>query len=90
MSCVAPFIDPKEGVTKCPLSTGRIRMLATSAQGLRSLQLRERLLDRVELLQTLLAEQVQTLPWGNESWLDTERELVAVEQALERIPAVDA
>ena len=65
-------------------------MLATSAPELRSLQLRERLLDRVELLQILLAEQVQTLPWGNESWLDTERELVAVEQALERIPSINA
>ena len=42
---------------------------------------------RLEQLQLLLAEQVQTLPRGNESWLDTERELMAVEQALERIPA---
>ena len=45
---------------------------------------------RLEQLQLLLAEQVQTLPSGNESWLDTERELMAVEQALERIPAIEA
>ena len=41
-------------------------------------------------LQLLLSEQIQSLPHGNESWLDTERELMAVEQALERIPAIDA
>ena len=62
-------------------------MLASSIQGLRSLQLRRGLMVRLEQLQLLLAEQVQTLPRGNESWLDTERELMAVEQALERIPA---
>ena len=62
-------------------------MLASSIQGLRSLQLRRGLMARMEQLQLLLAEQVQTLPSGNESWMDTERELMAVEQALERIPA---
>jgi hypothetical protein len=48
------------------------------------------LLERLEQLQVLLSEQVQSLPDGNESWLDTERELMAVEQALERIPAIEA
>ena len=65
-------------------------MLASSVRGLRSLQLQRGLMIRLEQLQLLLAEQVQTLPSGNESWLDTERELMAVEQALERIPAIEA
>ena len=56
-------------------------MLASSVHGLRSLQLQRGLMIRLEQLQLLLAEQVQTLPSGNESWLDTERELMAVEQA---------
>ena len=51
------------------------------------MRLRQGLMSRVEQLRLLLAEQVQTLPNGNESWLDTERELTAVERALERIPA---
>ena len=65
-------------------------MLARSVQGLLSLQRRRGLLERLEQLQVLLSEQVQSLPDGNESWLETERELMAVEQALERIPAVEA
>ena len=65
-------------------------MLARSVQGLLSLQRRRGLLERLEQLQVLLAEQVQSLPHGNESWLDTERELMAVERALERIPAIEA
>ena len=47
------------------------------------------LLERLERLQILLSVQIETLPLGNESWLDTERELVAIERALERIPAFD-
>lgn len=65
-------------------------MLARSVQGLVSLQRRRDLLERLEQLQLLLSEQVQSLPDGNESWMDTERELMAVEQALERIPAIEA
>ena len=65
-------------------------MLARSVQGLLSLQRRRGLLERLEQLQVLLSEQVQSLPDGNESWLETERELMAVEQALERIPAIEA
>ena len=65
-------------------------MLARSVHGLVSLQRRRGLLERLEQLQLLLSEQVQSLPNGNESWLDTERELMAIEQALERIPAIDA
>ena len=65
-------------------------MLARSVQGLLSLQRRRGLLERLEQLQLLLSEQIQSLPSGNESWLDTEREMMAVEQALERIPAVEA
>ena len=52
--------------------------------------LRETLKERYEQLMTLLADQVQSLPYGNETWLTTERELVAVEQALARLPIADA
>lgn len=65
-------------------------MLASSMRGLQILQLRRRLDLRLEQLRLQLADQVQSLPLGNESWLDTERELVAVEQALSRIPAREA
>ena len=50
---------------------------------------RDGLVERLEQLQTLLSAQIETLPLGNESWLETERELVAVERALERIPSFD-
>ena len=65
-------------------------MLASSMRGLQILQLRRRLDLRLEQLRLQLADQVQSLPLGNESWLDTERELLAVEQALSRIPAREA
>ena len=65
-------------------------MLASSMRGLQILQLRRRLDLRLEQLRLQLADQVQSLPLGNESWLDTERELVAVEQALARLSFVDA
>ena len=65
-------------------------MLGSSIRGLRALQQRRGLSLRLEQLQLLLADQVQTLPQGNESWLETERELMAVEQALERIPICEA
>ena len=71
-------------------SIASVWMLARSVQGLVSLQRRRGLLERLEQLQLLLSEQVQSLPDGNESWMDTERELMAVEQALERIPAIEA
>lgn len=44
-------------------------------------------LRRDQLLQRL-ADQVDRLPQGNESWLQTERELVAAERALHRLQAV--
>ena len=47
------------------------------------------LVERLEHLRTLLSAQIETLPLGNESWLETERQLVAVERALERIPSFD-
>jgi len=50
---------------------------------------RDGLVERLEQLQMLLSAQIETLPLGNESWLETERELVAVERALERIPSFD-
>ena len=58
-------------------------------RSLRLLMRRHGLLERLERLQVLLSVQIETLPLGNESWHDTERELVAVERALERIPAFD-
>ena len=82
--------DDEDYVPGLPPSMARIWMLARSVQGLVFLQRRRGLLERLEQLQLLLSEQIQSLPHGNESWLDTERELMAVEQALERIPAIDA
>ena len=51
--------------------------------------LRQELRERYEQLMLLLADQVQNLPLGNESWMSTERELVAAERALARLPLVD-
>ena len=51
--------------------------------------LRQELRERCEQLMLLLAEQVQNLPLGNESWMNTERELVAAERALARLPLAD-
>ena len=39
---------------------------------------------------TVLAEQVESLPVENESWLETEREITAVERALQQLPLFDA
>ena len=51
--------------------------------------LRQELRERCEQLMLLLSDQVQNLPLGNESWMSTERELVAAERALARLPLVD-
>ena len=51
--------------------------------------LRQELRERCEQLMLLLADQVQNLPLGNESWMNTERELVAAERALARLPLAD-
>ena len=51
--------------------------------------LRQELRERCEQLMLLLADQVQTPPLGNERWMRTERELVAAERALARLPLVD-
>ena len=51
--------------------------------------LRQELRERCEQLMLLLADQVQNLPFGNESWMNTERELVAAERALARLPLAD-
>ena len=52
--------------------------------------LRKTLQRRFEHLMTVLAVQVESLPVDNESWLETEREITAVEQALQRLPICDA
>ena len=52
--------------------------------------LRKTLKRRFEHLMTVLAEQVESLPVENESWLETEREITAVERALQRLPLCDA
>ena len=51
--------------------------------------LRQELRERCEQLMLLLSDQVQNLPLGNESWMNTERELVAAERALARLPLAD-
>ena len=36
-----------------------------------------------------IRDRVQNLPLGNESWMNTERELVVAERALARLPLAD-
>ena len=55
----------------------------------KEVMLRRTLQRRCDQLMLLLADQVQNLPEGNESWLRTERELVAVERALAKMPLVE-
>ncbi len=52
------------------------------------LSLVESLRGRRDQLLLRLADQVDRLPQGNESWLHTERELMAAERALQRLQAV--
>lgn len=56
-----------------------------SPSAFRSCSMALALRDRLEVLRAQLAEQVQTLPQGNESWLDTERELRAAETAMAQL-----
>ncbi|KZR87759.1 hypothetical protein MITS9504_00182 [Synechococcus sp. MIT S9504] len=49
------------------------------------LQLSATLAERCEQLQLELSDQVASLPFGNERWLLTERELSAAEDALLRL-----
>ena len=56
---------------------------------LRVLQLRSSLRRRLDQLRLKLSHQVETLPFGNESWLQTERELVAAEKALRSLSIAD-
>ena len=56
---------------------------------LRVLQLRVSLRRRLEQLRLKLSHQVETLPLGNESWLQTERELVAAEKALHSLASAE-
>ena len=53
------------------------------------LQLRVSLRRRLEQLRLKLSHQVETLPLGNESWLQTERELVAAEKALHSLASAE-
>ena len=52
--------------------------------------LRKTLQRRFEHLMTVLAEQVESLPMDNESWLETEREITTVERTLQRLLLSDA
>ena len=49
------------------------------------LQLSTTLAERCQQLQLELSDQVASLPFGNERWLLTERELSAAEDALLRL-----
>jgi hypothetical protein len=52
--------------------------------------LRKTLQRRFEHLMTVLAEQMESLPIDNESWLETEREITTVERTLQRLLLSDA
>ena len=56
---------------------------------LRIVLLRQALKRRLEQLRHTLSHQVETLPVGNEAWMQTERELVAAEQALHQLSEGD-
>ena len=49
------------------------------------LQLSNALAERCQQLQLELSDQIASLPFGNERWLLTERELSAAEEALLRL-----
>ena len=49
------------------------------------LRLSSALVERCQQLQLELSDQVASLPFGNEGWMQTERELWAAEEALERL-----
>ena len=49
------------------------------------MQLRQALRRRLEQLRELLSHQVETLPLGDEVWMQTERELVAAEEAMRQL-----
>lgn len=51
----------------------------------RVVQLSDALQAQRERLQERLAEQINSLPVGNESWQQTERELVAAERAMHQL-----
>lgn len=56
---------------------------------LRVQQLRASLRRRLDRLRLKLSIQVETLPVGNESWLQTERELVAAEKAMHSLVSTE-
>jgi hypothetical protein len=44
---------------------------------------------RLDQLRLTLSDQVESLPFGNETWMQTERELVAAEQALRQLRSLE-
>ena len=71
------------------LSIEGFEMVCSSAPScsipLHIVQLRQALRRRLEQLRELLSHQVETLPLGNEAWMQTERELVAAEEAMRQL-----
>ncbi|WP_206749685.1 hypothetical protein [Synechococcus sp. UW140] len=51
--------------------------------------LRASLMRRLDQLRLTLSDQVESLPFGNEAWMQTERELVAAEQALRQLRSLE-
>ena len=76
-------------VPKWLLSIEGFEMVCSSAPScsipLRIVQLRQALRRRLEQLRELLSHQVETLPLGDEVWMQTERELVAAEEAMRQL-----
>ncbi|RZO14506.1 hypothetical protein [Synechococcus sp. UW105] len=56
---------------------------------LRVIHLRASLMRRLDQLRLTLSDQVESLPFGNEAWMQTERELVAAEQALRQLRSLE-
>lgn len=70
---VQPLIRMSAAMKHCSFTGQPIWLKRSRVEALRS---------RLEALQACLEGQIQSLPFGNEGWLDTERELNAAEAAM--------
>ena len=83
MDIPPPSPHPSSLSVACPVAPARGTTLQMST--LRSRSRLNALRDRLEVLHAQLAEQVELLPIGNESWMETERELRAAESAMAQL-----
>ena len=82
MDIPPPSHQPTMSVA-CPVAPASASKLQMST--LRTRSRLTALRERLEVLHAQLAEQVELLPIGNESWIETERELRAAESAMAQL-----